>query len=194
MVPHSSLFVVLSELMLKPFEPLTTCPEAILYIKVCFSGHYFYQEDQWNGLLHMDPVFHKVFSERMVFGPAFSSYPKRWQGFITFKRLYYQCFSLYQNLRMNYLHTLDVRRALLLYLKRTLTFRKDEVHFLCFSGSNKGKRTLSKTLPRWTVAMIRACPGSLFKKWTRRFFSLYQGMRAFHAMLSCLLESLCGIT
>ncbi|ETE72882.1 Zinc finger protein, partial [Ophiophagus hannah] len=56
-------------------------------------------------------------------------------------------------------HTLDVRRALRIYLKRTSTFRKTEAMFVSFSPSHLGNKASLPTLSRW----IRACIAQTYK-------------------------------
>ncbi|ETE73867.1 hypothetical protein L345_00290, partial [Ophiophagus hannah] len=57
-------------------------------------------------------------------------------------------------------HTLDVRRALRIYLKGTFTFRKTEAMFVSFSPSHLGNKASPPTLSRW----IRACIAQAYKE------------------------------
>ncbi|XP_042300597.1 uncharacterized protein LOC121918648, partial [Sceloporus undulatus] len=54
-------------------------------------------------------------------------------------------------------HTLDVRRAIKIYLKRTATFRKSESLFVSFQPRSKGKKVSSSTLSRWIKLCILEC-------------------------------------
>lgn len=53
-------------------------------------------------------------------------------------------------------HTLDVRRALKCYIKRTAPFRKTEAMLVSFLPSSKGKKVSSATIGRWIKACISA--------------------------------------
>ncbi|XP_034289496.1 uncharacterized protein LOC117675183 [Pantherophis guttatus] len=51
-------------------------------------------------------------------------------------------------------HTLDVRRALKVYLSRTSSFRRTEALFISFQPSTMGARVSSSTVGRWLRATI----------------------------------------
>ncbi|XP_034272372.1 uncharacterized protein LOC117664972 [Pantherophis guttatus] len=57
-------------------------------------------------------------------------------------------------------HTLDVRRTLISYMKRTATFRKTEALFVSFLPSSMGKKVSSNTVGRWIKACISAAYAS----------------------------------
>ncbi|XP_070803767.1 uncharacterized protein [Pituophis catenifer annectens] len=56
-------------------------------------------------------------------------------------------------------HTLDVRRALKIYIKRTAPFRKSEALFVSFLPGSLGLKVSSATIGRW----IRACIASAYQ-------------------------------
>ncbi|XP_042302565.1 uncharacterized protein LOC121919745 [Sceloporus undulatus] len=58
-------------------------------------------------------------------------------------------------------HTLDVRRAIKIYLKRTATFRRSESLFVSFRPNSKGKKVSRPTLARWIKQCIVQCYKSL---------------------------------
>ena len=47
------------------------------------------------------------------------------------------------------LSSLDIKRALSVYLQRTADFRVSDSLFVCFASANKGKKATSQTLGRW---------------------------------------------
>ncbi|KAG8575970.1 hypothetical protein GDO81_009723 [Engystomops pustulosus] len=53
-------------------------------------------------------------------------------------------------------HSLDVRRALLQYLKQTESWRQDHNILLQYGGRNKGKKASKASIARWIQSVIRA--------------------------------------
>ncbi|XP_034274849.1 uncharacterized protein LOC117666340 [Pantherophis guttatus] len=56
-------------------------------------------------------------------------------------------------------HTLDVRRAVKIYIARTAAFRRSDALFMSFLPSSLGSKTSSSTLGRW----IRACISTAYE-------------------------------
>lgn len=54
-------------------------------------------------------------------------------------------------------HTLDVRRALYTYIKRTQEFRLSDSLFIAFHTSSRGKKVSASTLSRWIRSCILTC-------------------------------------
>ncbi|XP_042300634.1 uncharacterized protein LOC121918687, partial [Sceloporus undulatus] len=54
-------------------------------------------------------------------------------------------------------HTLDVRRSIRIYLKRTASFRKSETLFVSFHPRSQGKKVSLSTLSRWIRECISTC-------------------------------------
>ncbi|XP_039190192.1 uncharacterized protein LOC120304105 [Crotalus tigris] len=59
-------------------------------------------------------------------------------------------------------HSLDVRRALRYYIKRTATFHRSEALFVSFHPASRGQKVSSSTIARWIKACIAEfVPGML---------------------------------
>ena len=61
-------------------------------------------------------------------------------------------------------HTLDVRRTLKVYIKRTKELRKDSQLFCCYGGGKAGLPASKQTISRWLVSCICSayvCKGKL---------------------------------
>ena len=50
--------------------------------------------------------------------------------------------------------SLDVKRALSIYLQRTAEFRVSDSLFVCFASANKGQKATAQTLSRWIKLAI----------------------------------------
>ncbi|XP_060109251.1 immunoglobulin gamma-1 heavy chain-like [Heteronotia binoei] len=55
------------------------------------------------------------------------------------------------------LHSLDVRRALLFYLKRSKAFRRDQQLFVSYTSPRLGSRISSQRFSKWLTETIKTC-------------------------------------
>lgn len=154
--PSWELPRVLQALTRSPFEPLGSCPLHLLSYKVAFLvavtsarrvselAALSVREDlctfhQDRVVLRLDPLFipkvNSLFHRAQeIILPDFCPNPscpleRKW-------------------------HSLDVRRALRHYLKRTAPFRKSEALFVSFRLGSKGQKVTSSTIARWIKACI----------------------------------------
>ncbi|XP_039207012.1 uncharacterized protein LOC120311509 [Crotalus tigris] len=161
--PSWDLPKVLQALTSSPFEPLRTFSLQYLSLKVSFliaitSARHIselaalsirkdlclFHEDRV--ILQLDPsfipkintMFHRVHEVILPdFGPHLShDLERQW-------------------------HSLDVRRALQCYIKRTASFRKSEALFISFQPSSMGQKVLASTIGRWIRVCIAAAYASL---------------------------------
>ncbi|XP_054846822.1 uncharacterized protein LOC129337273 isoform X2 [Eublepharis macularius] len=158
-IPQWSLSLVLSQLMLRPFEPLSTCPLALLTQKVAFLVAVTSSRRVGElSALRCDPPFLQFFPGTVMLHTSMEFLPKVVSKFhLQQKVVLPSFFPTPSSPGERALHTLDVKRALLFYLHRTKCFRKSPALFLCYSGPRKGSPASAQSISRWIVSTIKLC-------------------------------------
>lgn len=156
--PSWDLPKVLSALTRPPFEPLREVGLHYLSYKVSFlvaitSAHRISELAALSARPNLC-IFH---TDQMVLRLDPSFIPKINSKFHRAQELILPNFCPSPSHRLEWTwHTLDVRRALRIYLKRTSSFRQSESLFISFQPSTLGLRVSSPIVGRWLRATIAA--------------------------------------
>lgn len=174
-VLHWDLELVIYNLLGWPFELMATCPLHLLFWKTAFLVAFTLarQVVELQVLWHESPymTIHaegvSLFSRHLLaeYGirfPSASHYPSSYLLSLSIE--------LCQGLQ-----SLDVQRALLLYLNQTAAYHKDDHLFLACSGCKKGHAVSSQRLSKWNGELMMLSflvakwplPGSIWAHCTR---------------------------
>ncbi|XP_071977728.1 uncharacterized protein [Engystomops pustulosus] len=155
-IPKWNLSLVLNSLMKPPFEPLSECSLKNLSLKTSFlvaitSAR---RIGELQALSSKEP-FLIISEDKIVLKLDTSFLPKVVSDFHRSQEIVLPSFcNNPKNEKEALWHTLDVRRAVIIYLDRTKSFRKCRNLFIQFGGKNKGEKSSSSTIARWIKQTI----------------------------------------
>lgn len=160
--PSWDLPLVLQALTVEPFEPLASVGLKYLSFKVAFllaiTSARRVSELAALSIRRDLCIFH---SDRVVMRLDPSFMPKINSAFHRSQELVLPDFCPHpRHSREQEWHTLDVRRALRRYLRRTESFRRTESLLVSFHPASMGQKVSSATIARW----IRACIATAYDK------------------------------
>ncbi|XP_050800475.1 uncharacterized protein LOC127046887 [Gopherus flavomarginatus] len=156
--PTWDLNLVLTRLMGPPFEPLAACSLLYLSWKTAFLVAVTSARQVLElRALTVDPpytVFHK---DKVQLRPHPAFLPKVVSSFHVNQDIFLPVFfpKPHSLRREQQLHTLDVRRALAFYIKRTKPFRHSPQLFVAVAERMKGMAISSQRIPSWVTSCIR---------------------------------------
>ena len=155
-VPAWDLPMVLKFLQGPTFEPLTSVSLKFLTLKVFFlvaitSGR---RLGEIGALLCHAP-FLRFFQDKVVLRPDPAFLPKVFSSFHVNQDLILPVFFPDpSSVEEEALHSLDLVRALAIYLERTALFRKVDFLFVTFGVGKQGQRPTTSSLSRWVKTLI----------------------------------------
>lgn len=138
--------------MQPPFETLATCSLRVFFLGVITSTRRVGEITA----LGADHPFIKFHIQKVVLRSSVCFLPKMVSRFQLSLDISWPIFFLHLLAAAEgWLHTLDVKYALLFYLKRTSDFRKVPQLFVCYAGCSRGKADSVQMVSRWTVCTIK---------------------------------------
>ena len=155
-IPQWSLQTVLNALIRPPFEPISSSSLQLLTCKTAFLVAITSAKRASElSALRCDPPFTQFHPDKVTLYFDVSFLPKMVSDFhinqpIILPSFFKSPLSPLEHM----LHTLDVRRALSLYLDRTKSYRRSNRLFICFHGSHKGAPASSQSISRCIVYTI----------------------------------------
>ncbi|XP_071983304.1 uncharacterized protein [Engystomops pustulosus] len=157
-VPTWDLSLVLNYLTGPPFEPLESASIKDLTLKVTFlvaitSAR---RLGEIQALSIREPYL-KISSDRVTLTLDKTFIPKVSSDFHRNQEIILPSFCQEpKNPKEMAWHSLDVKRALLQYLKQTESWRQDHNILLQYGGRNKGRKASKASIARWIQSVIRA--------------------------------------